>query len=265
MNNFINSSRVAFSIGGLDVYWYGVIICCAIIVAIVVACLYCKKRNYATDIPINIALVILPTGILSGRLFAVLFDSSLVIQDYFDFRSGGMSIIGAIIGGGLGLIVYCLIKKEKNPFLYFDTLCVVLILAQAIGRWGNFVNEEVYGQLITNPALQFFPFAVNIDGMFYEALFFYESVLNLIGFAFLSVIFLKEKNCGYCTAGYLMYYGIIRTILEPRRNSAFILQASDFMISRVCSILMIVIGAGILIYLILKNNKKKEIKDGKKS
>ena len=119
MMNLICMDRVAFSIGNLDIYWYGLIICLAIIVAIAVACYYCKKRNYATDLPINIALVILPTGILAGRLFAVLFDSSLVIQDYFDFRSGGMSIIGAIIGGGLALTIYCLIKKEKNPLLLF--------------------------------------------------------------------------------------------------------------------------------------------------
>ncbi len=258
-------NRVAFSIGKLDIYWYGLIICLAIIVAIAVACYYCKKRNYAIDLPINIALVILPTGILAGRLFAVLFDNSLVIQDYFDFRSGGMSIIGAIIGGGLALTIYCLIKKEKNPLLLFDTLCVVLILAQAIGRWGNFVNEEVYGGLITNESLQFFPIAVKIGGQYYEALFFYESMLNLIGFTGLSIVYLKEKKCGYCTALYLIYYGIVRTMLEPRRNASYILHASSLMISKVCSILMIVVGAILFIVLIAKKDKKKEVKDGQKN
>lgn len=258
-------NRVAFNLFGIDIYWYGVIICLAIVVAIVVACLYCKKRGYSTDTPINIALVILPSGILSGRLFAVLFDADLSISDYFDFRMGGMSIIGAIIGGGLALLIYCLIKKEKNPMLLFDTLCVVLILAQAIGRWGNFVNQEVYGKLITNEALQFFPMAVEVDGLFYEALFFYESVLNLIGFAIMSVMYLKEKNLGYCTGFYLMYYGLVRTILEPRRNSKYILQASSLRISRVCSILMMVVGLVLLVVLICRNrNTQKKVNDGKK-
>ena len=75
MVNLLNVSRVAFSIGGLDVYWYGIIICIAIIVAIVVASLYAKKRKRNPEIALNIALVILPTGIVGARLFSVLFDA----------------------------------------------------------------------------------------------------------------------------------------------------------------------------------------------
>lgn len=256
--------RVLFTLFGVDIYWYGAIICFAIIVAVALAILYCKVRKYSTDMPINITLVILPTGIACGRLFAVLFDADLGITEYFNFRTGGMSIIGAIIGGGLGLLVFCLLTKKKDILLHFDTLCVVLILAQAIGRWGNFVNQEVYGQVVTNPSLQFFPFAVKIGETYFEALFFYEFVLNLIGFAGLSVLFLKEKSSGYCVGGYLMYYGIVRTILEPRRNAMYILKASTIKVSLVCSILMIVVGAAIIAMLIIKNIKNKGIKNGKK-
>lgn len=263
MVNFLSMDRVMFSLFGVDIYWYGVIICFAIIIAVVMAITYCKIRKYSTDMPVNITLVILPTGILVGRLFAVLFDNDLSISEYFNFRTGGMSIIGAIIGGGLGLLIYCLIAKKKDILLHFDTLCVVLILAQAIGRWGNFINEEVYGQLITNPSLQFFPFAVKIGESYFEALFFYEFVLNLIGFVVLSIIFLKEKNAGYCVGGYLTYYGIVRTILEPRRNSMFILKASSVKVSLLCSIMMIVFGVTILTMLIVKKYKK-GIKNGKK-
>ena len=264
MVNFLSMNRVMFTLFGVDVYWYGAIICFAIIVAIAMAVLYCKKRKYQTDMPINIALVILPTGIACGRLFAVLFDADLSVAEYFNFRTGGMSIIGAIIGGGLGLLAFCLITKKKNILLHFDTLCVVLILAQAIGRWGNFINEEVYGQVVTNPAFQFFPFAVEVGGVHYEALFFYEFVLNLIGFIALSIIYLKQKDAGYCVGGYLLYYGIVRTILEPRRNAMYILKASSVKVSLICSILMIVIGASILTMLIIKKYKNKGIKNGKK-
>lgn len=264
MVKFLSMDRVLFTLFGVDVYWYGAIICFAIIVAVAMAILYCKIRKYSTDMPVNITLVILPTGIACGRLFAVLFDADLSVSDYFNFRTGGMSIIGAIIGGGLALLVFCLITKKKDILLHFDTLCVVLILAQAIGRWGNFVNEEVYGQVVTNEAFMFFPFAVNIAGTYYEALFFYEFVLNLIGFIGLSVLFLKEKNSGYCVGGYLMYYGIVRTILEPRRNSMFILKASKLKVSLICSVLMIVIGAVIIAMLIWKKYKNKGIKNGKK-
>lgn len=265
MDNFFEVDRVAFSIGGYDIYWYGLIICFAIIVAVLIATLYCKKKAYGTDMPLNIALVILPTGILSARLFAVLFDSSLQIGDFFNFRTGGMSIIGAVIGGGLGLLVYCLIKREKNILRYFDVLVVVLILAQAIGRWGNFFNGEVYGQVMDeNSTFAFFPFAVKIEGVIYQALFFYEFVLNLVGFAILSVIFMKTKTNGYATGIYLIYYGIVRTCLEPLRQTEYVLTLAGLPISQVCSAIMIAVGVAIIVALIVISKKRKGVNNEQK-
>ncbi|MBO5345063.1 MAG: prolipoprotein diacylglyceryl transferase, partial [Clostridia bacterium] len=85
MDNFLAVDRVAFRVGDFEIYWYGVIICLAIIVAVVVATMFCRARKYNTEIPLNIALVILPTGILAARFFAVIFDDSLVLSDYFNF------------------------------------------------------------------------------------------------------------------------------------------------------------------------------------
>ncbi len=260
MNSLLLVDRVAFSIAGFDVYWYGLIICFAIVVAVVVASLYCKKRKYNTEMPLNIALVILPTGILAARLFAIVFDASMRLSDYFNFRTGGMSIIGAVIGGGLGLLCYLLIKREKNMLLYFDTLCVVLILAQAIGRWGNFFNSEVYGQVISDgSAFAKFPFAVEIDGIYYQALFFYESVLNLIGFGILSILFLKTKTNGYVTSVYLIFYGMVRAGLELLRQEEYILKLAGLPISWICSFIMIAGGVIMLIYTILKAKKKTKV------
>ena len=265
MNSFIGVNRVAFSIGDFDVYWYGIIICVAIIVAIVVASLYSKKKGYGADLPLTIALVILPTGILNARLFSVLFEPGLSMADYFNFRTGGLSIIGAIIGGGLGLLVYCLIKKQKNPFVLFDVLSVVLLLAMAIGRWGNFFNQEVYGQMIdpTSPFAKF-PFAIEKDGTFYQALFFYESCANLVGFAGLSCLFMFTKQPGYTTGAMLTYYGIVRSILEPFRQSQYILKMGEVAVSRVMSYVLIAVGVAILIYVIVKSAKAKGTKNEQK-
>ena len=256
--SFLSSDRVAFSIKGYDIYWYGLIICVAILTAVLVACLYSKKRGYGTDMPLNIALVAVPTGILGARLFAVLFDSSLEISDYFNFRTGGLSIIGGIIFGALGLLLYCLIKRDKDVFKYFDLLCVVLILAQAIGRWGNYINEEVYGQII-DPTSKYaiFPIAVLIDGQYYQALFFYEFCFNIIGFFILSNAYFTQVCNGYVTSLYLVFYGLVRTILEPLRNSKFILLWNGFPISRIMSLAMIVIGIVIYIVISVKNTKPK--------
>lgn len=264
MNSLLSINRVAFVIGNTEIYWYGVIMCVAILVAIGVATLLCKVKHYDTDMPINIALVVVPIGILSARLFSVLFEDGLDLTDYFNFRTGGMSIIGAVIGGAVGLITYVLIKKPKSKWIYFDTLVVVLILAQAIGRWGNFFNGEVYGQVISSDSMfARFPFAVKIDGVFYQALFFYESVLDLIGFLILALMFLCSQKKGLPTAMYLIYYGAIRTFLEQFRQEEYILKLGSLPVSRLCSFLMIIIGV-VLFVIVLIQSRKSRVKNEKR-
>lgn len=243
--------KIAFSIAGYDIYWYGLIICCAILVAILVACLYSKKRGYDSEMPLNIALAVVPTGVLGARLFSVLFEESLDWPDFFNFRTGGLSIIGGIICGAIGLLFYCLvIKRDKDIFKYFDVLAVVLILAQAIGRWGNYFNQEVYGQLINSESFfARFPFAVEVNGEHYMALFLYESCLDLVGFFILSNVYFGQSGNGYATSLYLVYYGLIRTILEPLRNAEYILMWNGLQISRLVSFSMIFVG--IILYIII--------------
>lgn len=267
MERFLNVSSIAFSIGKFDVYWYGLIICVAIFFAIFLACILSKKKGYSIDMPLNVALVILPTGILCGRLFSVLFDDGLSISDYFNFRTGGMSIIGAIIGGGLGLLIYTFIKKDKDKLKYFDILCVVLILAQAIGRWGNYFNGEVYGKLISSDSWAArFPIAVKIGENYYQALFFYESVLDLIGFIFLCQIYLGTKRSGNTVGFYLIYYGTIRTILESFREEKYVLKLWGLPISQICSAVMILVGIGIYVYLYLKTkNSSRKLENGQET
>lgn len=253
MTNLLGG-RVAFTIFGVDIYFYGLFITAAIIIAFLLAFLLCKKKGLDSNTPYEILIAILPLGILCARLFAVLFDSGLSILDYFKFREGGMSIIGAIIGGGIGLVLLCLIKK-RDFLRLTDVLVTVLILAQAIGRWGNYFNQELYGQLITNPALQFFPYAVLIDGQYYEALFFYESVLNLIGFAAIMAIYFKTDIKGLATGSYLAFYGTIRFFLEPRRQTEYILKLGNVQISRLMSAAMVIIGIALIIYVLVKKRR----------
>lgn len=260
MDKYFLIERVAFKIGDFEVYWYGIIMCLAIVAAIVVATVFCKLRNYEMDTAVNVALIAVPCGILVGRLFSVLFDENLSISEYFNFRTGGLSIIGSIIGGGIALAVYSYFKKDKDIFKYFDVICSVLLLAQAIGRWGNYFNSEVYGQLIDSKSVfAKFPFAVKVDGEYYQALFLYESILDLIGFFFTAEIFVCIKNAtGYTTGFYLMYYGTVRTILERFRQDEYILKWGSVKVSMLFSILMII--AGIIVFVIAYNLRKKRNK-----
>ena len=264
MSKLLEVNRVAFSIAGVEMYWYGIIMCLSIITAILMATKLCKAKNYDTDIPINITLIVVPVGILSARFFSVLFEKGLDFSDFLNFRTGGMSIIGAVVGGALALAMYLLIRKPKDMSVYFDILAVVLILAQAIGRWGNFFNGEVYGQVIARDSVfACFPYAVEIDGVFYQALFMYESVLNIIGFVILALLFLCSNKRGLPTAMYLIYYGVVRTILESFRHEEYILRLGNIAISRLFSILMIVSGV-VLLIVVLWRNRKNEVKNEKK-
>ncbi len=254
----MNMDKVAFSIKGYDIYWYGLIICVAIILAIFIASLYSKKKGYGSDMALNIALVVLPTGVMGARLFSVVFEDSLQMSDFFDFRTGGLSIVGGIIFGALGLLLYCLIKRDKDVFKYFDVLTVVLILAQAIGRWGNFFNQEVYGhEIASNSIFAIFPIAVEIGGVHYMALFFYEFCFNLVGFFVLTNVYFNSVCNGYTTALYLVYYGLVRTILEPLRDTKFILMWKGLQISRLMSFLMIFVGIALYIFISVGITKKR--------
>ena len=246
--------RVAFTIGNIDIYWYGVIIAVSIITAFALSFALLKVKGLPKDMPIDVFLAIIPLGIVCARLFSVLFDPGTTILDFFKFREGGMSIIGAVLGGVIGIIILCAFKKYK--FLTVGDLIVpVLILAQAIGRWGNFANQEVYGWVITNPALQFFPAGVLIDGQWHMALFFYECVLNLIGFAVLMVLYFKTKKAGVCTATYLIYYGTIRTVLECFREEEYVLKWGNVPISQLISVLFIIAGIMIAVWIIFNDKK----------
>lgn len=242
-------NRVAFTIFGLDVYYYGIIMCLAIVACVVVAMVLCRAKKIDTNLPLEIFLAIVPLGILSARLFSVIFESGLTIKDYFNFRTGGMSIIGAIIGGAIGVLIYKLIKR-KTFLEIADIITSVLLLGQAIGRWGNYFNNEIYGMQITNPSCMWFPLAVNIDGAWYEALFFYESVLSIIGFTILVIVFLKTKQKGLCTGLYFIYYGIVRVILETRRQPQYVLKWGAVPVSSLISCLFIFIGSCIILSII---------------
>lgn len=253
----IISGRIAFTIFGVDVYWYGVIMAAAILACVLVAMLLCHFKKINTSYPLEIFLAIVPLGILSARLFSVIFEDGLTIADYFNFRTGGLSIMGAIIGGAIGALCYVLIFK-RNLLASLDIITTVLLLGQSIGRWGNYFNNELYGKEITSSAWQFFPFAVNIGGTWYQALFFYESMLSLLGFVILLIIYLKTNKPGLCTGLYLIYYGVVRLCLEGLRQSEYILKWGNVQVSSLVGGLLVAAGVAILAIVIIKEVRAKK-------
>lgn len=244
MINSLLSDNPGFYIFGYKIYWYAVIMMLSILVATAIMLVLCRRRNISVEYYMYF-IICVPCGIIGARLFYCI-TGSVPVSQWLNFRSGGMSIIGALIGGvGAGLITS--IIKKINFFRLADCVLVGIPLAQAIGRWGNFLNQEVYGGVVTNPSLQWFPFAVQIGSEWHYAFFFYESVINLVWFCILFSLawnFAKKPN-GLFTGAMIAFYGLVRSIMEPLRDSQYIL-GGDKMYSYVFSIIMIVLGLGII-------------------
>lgn len=257
--NYYIPDRVAFTVFGVDIYWYAIMVVLGILAAIAILYLLFRRRNIPTEWVVDMILCVLPLGIIGARTFSVVTDSGSSLADWFKFRDGGLSIIGGLIGGVLGVILFCLIHKV-NFLRIADCTAPGVILAQAIGRWGNFFNQEVYGGVVSDTSLQWFPFAVYIEssGEWHYAFFFYEMLANLVLFALLFSLawLMKKKPSGLTLAGYLTGYGLVRTIMEPLRDSKYQL-GSTVMVSEVMAIIMLV-GGILLAAAVLFWNWKKE-------
>lgn len=249
-----------FSLFGLwEIKWYGVIIACGMLIAIVVAALISKYRGFKSDMPIELAIIVLPLAIIGARLYFVAFYGVDRFVDVFKIWEGGLAIYGGVIGGFLGVLIYSLIRK-RNLLALCDVCAPCLILGQAIGRWGNYVNQEAYGGVVNNPSLHWFPFSVYIeaDGMWHYATFFYESMWNIIGFVLLILLIVYVKDYGIVTASYFVYYGVGRALIESLRTDSLYLWNSSIRVSQLLSILLVAFGIGMIIFILVKNNKKRK-------
>lgn len=257
--------RVAFSVFGVDIYWYAIIIVFGMIVGVSSILLLAKHKKLDPDDLLDIILFAIPIGIVGARLYYVItdWDDTWTFAKIFAIRDGGLAIYGGIIGGLITGIVIAKIKKMtwQDMLAMLDLFAVGVIIGQSIGRWGNFVNQEAYGQLITNPALQFFPFAVNVHGSWYHATFFYESMWNLVGYIGLLILNIKKPNWrGISCCSYFAYYGLGRAWIEGlRSDSLYFLKnilGEAIRISQALSIILVLAGiAGIII--IVNTDKKR--------
>lgn len=218
MNTALSISRVAFNIFGKDIYWYSIILAAAVVTVFLLCCYRGKKLGYKEDVFIDLCFVILIPGIIGARILFVLSNWSSYSSDLLSVLyiwEGGLAILGGFITAIPCYIIYC-VKKNINFWELMDIIAPCFALAQAIGRWGNFVNQELYGPVVTNEALQFFPYAVFIDATnhWHMATFFYESVWSLMTFIVLTLLSRKKHDKGDIFLLYIVFYSVIRIILD---------------------------------------------------
>lgn len=243
------NNPVAITVFGIDIMWYGILISLGIILAVMLAMHRAKQKGIKTDDILDIALVAVPVAIICARLYYVIFKWDYYsgnLAEILNIRNGGLAIHGALIGGVLAGLIVCKRKKLK-PLFMVDLVAPSLILGQAIGRWGNFMNNEAHGGPTD------LPWAIEVDGVKVHPTFLYESLWNLAVMFFLLYYdkhFKKEDGELFFLYGIL--YSVGRFFIEGLRTDS--LYFMGLRVAQLISLLIIVVfGLG---FMILRSRKR---------
>ena len=206
--------------------WYSVLIVLGMALALLLCTREEKRLGLPRDTVVDLALYVIPCGIIGARLYYVAFSWETFAGDLLRILriwEGGLAVYGGVIGGLLAALVFSRVRKMPLPTLT-DIIVPGLALAQAIGRWGNYFNMEAYGAVITNPAWQFFPAGVLIPGgggyVWHMATFFYESAWNLCVFTALMCLRRRAFRRFDLTCWYFLLYGAGRFVIEGLRTDS---------------------------------------------
>ncbi len=267
--------NIAFSLGeNFSVYWYGVIITFGIICAFLYAAYRGCFEKIKVDDLIDVALWTVILGVVGARLYYVLtklenyipepFDFIEFIKNIFNLRRGGLAIYGGIICGILGIVIATRIKK-MNTIKLMDMAGPGVMLAQAIGRWGNFFNGEAHGGVIAESSPLYFirmGLLPNEDSAFttyyYHPTFLYESLWNISGFIIINIFYKKKKFNGQIACMYLSWYGFGRMFIEGLRTDSLYITGTEIRISQLVGALCFVVFGGLLIAGLLYSRKFKD-------
>ena len=242
-----------FILNGIS--WYAVIIVAAILIGYVLANKESRRQGLPNDLIIDFLLLAIPLGIIGARLYFVVFrwnDYSDDLLSVLKIHEGGLAIYGGILGGLLAARIAS--KKHGIPLLkLLDTVAPSLVLGQAIGRWGNYINMEAYGLRVSEEALQFFPLAVEIPvgeiWYWHLATFFYEFCADLFIFLLLQVVKHHKRAEGDVFVWYLLLYTSVRVVIEGLRDDSLTF-ISDFV--RISQVLSGITALVIVVYFFLR-------------
>ena len=240
---------VIFTIFGIDIQWYSILILIGIVIGLILLEKEAKKFKYPKDLIFNICFWAIIMGIIGARLYYIIFNFSYYsnnLLEIFAIWNGGLAIHGGIIAGVLTVLFFA--KKYHLNFLkLLDMAAPSLILAQAIGRWGNFFNGEAHGIATTYTELknllipEFVIDGMNIGGVYYLPTFYFESLWCLLGFIILLIIRrLKYIKVGATTCIYLMWYSLGRFFIEAMRTDSLML--GGFKVAQIVSFLLFIVG-----------------------
>ncbi|MCG7313460.1 prolipoprotein diacylglyceryl transferase [Priestia flexa] len=262
--------RVFLELGPLTIYWYGVIIGAGVLLALYIATKESTKRGLPKDTFIDLVLFAVPIAIICARIYYVAFEWDYYSQHLNEIPqiwNGGIAIHGGLIGAILTGIVFSRVKKISFWKLA-DIAAPSIILGQAIGRWGNFMNQEAHGGEVSRAFLEGLhlpEFIINqmyINGTYYHPTFLYESLWNLAGFALLIALRRVNLRRGELFLTYVIWYSIGRYFIEGMRTDSLMLT-DTLRIAQVISLVLIAVAV-ILIAIRRKTNKETYLETSKK-
>lgn len=252
LNINISLNPILATIGSIDIHWYGVIIALGFALGYIYIVSQKKKYNLKIDEISDFTFISSVLAIIFARAYYVVFyPGNFYIknpQEIIKISNGGIAIYGAIIGGFLGILIFCKIKKRKLlPIL--DVTCIGLTIGQLIGRWGNFVNQEAFGTITSLP---WGMASENTNFQMVHPCFLYESIGCFICFSILHFLSLKKIKSGNIFFSYLLIYGTLRIAIESFRTDSLTLPNTAIKVSSLFSAVIIFTS----IILLILNNKK---------
>lgn len=251
---------VAFNLGPLSVRWYGIIIAVGILLGYFVAQRALVKAGLHKDTLVDIIFYSALFGFIAARIYFVIFQWPYYAEnpsEIIKIWHGGIAIHGGLIGGFIAGVIVCKVKN-LNPFQIGDIVAPSIILAQGIGRWGNFMNHEAHGGSVSRAFLEqlhlpnFIIENMYINGQYYHPTFLYESIWDVAGFIIL-VNICKHLKLGETFFLYLTWYSIGRFFIEGLRTDSLMLT-SNIRVAQLVSILLILISISLIVYRRIKYN-----------
>lgn len=247
---------IALRIGPFQVHWYGLIIGFGIALGLFLALRESERLGFDKEIITDLVIWAIPFSILGARLYYVIFEWEYYSQypgDIIKIWNGGLAIHGALIGAILTAIIFTRMKKVSF-WKVADIAAPSILLGQAIGRWGNFMNQEAYGGEVSRAFLEklrlpdFIIDQMFIEGAYHHPTFLYESSWNLIGFFFLLLLRKVNLRRGQIFLIYIIWYSIGRFFIEGMRTDSLMLQ--NIRIAQLMSLTLII---GAIIILVVRN------------
>jgi phosphatidylglycerol:prolipoprotein diacylglycerol transferase len=250
LGNLVINPPASVSVFGREVYWYGILIALAFLLAIFWCVRHSKAVSLSADNVYDVVICLIPLSILGARLYYVLFRLDYYLnypQEIIRIWEGGLAIYGGLITGVFVIFVMAK-RKHFSALSMLDLIAPACMLGQAIGRWGNFMNREAYGSMtdiFCRMGLQM----NNGEFVYVHPTFLYESFWNLIGFCFLSCFVAKRKRRypGQAALLYFLWYGLGRVWIEGLRTDSLMLGNTGIRVSQLLSLLLSLTSAILLI------------------